>query len=97
MFRAQILSPWSGTGGPGDTQMPQLLVEYGPRSEAANTIVSCSVVSGQLTPSVRDMLLGTLNPNLTTVEILCSAATLGDIQADATYHILWSEEVVDAT
>jgi hypothetical protein len=75
--------------------MPQLLVDYGPNSEAANKIVSCSVIAGQLTESTRNMLLGLLDPNLTTVEITCELDTLADIQADDVYHELWSEEVVN--
>jgi hypothetical protein len=77
MKRAQVITPWMGSGTDTATFRPQLAADYG--------LVSWVDVTGQPAASLVP------SPNLYTVEIVCQDAILAQIAADANYSIVWSE------
>jgi hypothetical protein len=79
MKRAQVVTPWMGSGTDTASYRPQLAADYG--------LVSWVDATGQAAASIVP------NPNLYTVEIVCQDGVLTQIAADANYSIVWSETV----
>lgn len=76
-MRAEVVCPWVGTGA-GATQAE------GRRPKAADYPVLSSVdMSGGALPA---------DPNVVSVVVVCDAATLEAITADAECAVLWSED-----
>ncbi|MDX1664836.1 MAG: hypothetical protein R3272_13675 [Candidatus Promineifilaceae bacterium] len=75
MIRAQITTPWTGTGAADDENRPHLAGAY--------ALSSWTDVTGQqnVVP----------DPNLYTVEITCTQAVYDAIAADPAYDVLWAE------
>ncbi len=51
--------------------------------------MTISETTGQLAESILP------DPNLVTTHFICDEATLTSIENDATYYIVWSEEIVE--
>ena len=77
-MRAQILSPWIGSGTDADQNRP-LLNDVYPKADWTD-------VTEQPTENLHP------DPNLYIVEVECDAATLAAIEADSRFLVLWSEE-----
>jgi hypothetical protein len=84
MNRIRLLTPWgTKTTGRGKvSNFPQVLLDHPPLAGESYRDVT-GQPSGNLPPS----------PNVYTVELVCTDATLSALQADANYApgILWSE------
>jgi len=82
MNRIRLLTPWGGNGTRGDSYRPQVIIDHplGPGE-------SWSDVTGQSAASILPA------PNVFTVEMVCTDATLAVLQSDTNYAsgILWSE------
>ena len=79
MWRAEIMTPWIGTGASTDANRPKLSDDY---------VIGFEDVTGQPTGNLHPA------PNLYIVQVECDAAMLNAIEADADYLVLWSEEIV---
>lgn len=51
--------------------------------------MTISETTGQLAESILP------DPNLVTTHFICAEATLTAIEGDATYYVVWSEEIVE--
>jgi len=77
MKRSECLTPWIGTGTEEDSNRPQLVNDY--------DIKKWSDVTGQPVSHP--------DPNSYTILAECEDAVLTQIEADATYHVLWSTDL----
>jgi hypothetical protein len=77
MKRAQVVTPWTGSGSDAASYRPQLAADY--------ALVSWVDATGQPAANLVP------NPNLYTVEIVCQDAVLALIAGNANYSIVWSE------
>lgn len=77
---AEIITPWIGVGGGDDPKRPRLADDYVLRR------------STDVTHQPGENIVPT--PNLYVVRAEMSDATLADIEADATYEVLWSEPIL---
>ena len=79
MIIAAIVTPWTGTGAPGDLNRPLLADVF--------SLARWQDVTGQ---DVTQLLP---EPNSYTVEVRCDAPTLAAIEADDRFFVLgWQEE-----
>lgn len=80
MTRAQILTPWLGTGAHDDPFRPALAADYP---------MAWVDVTGQLVPNLIPV------PNALVVEAVMEDAVFAQVQADPGYAdvVLWSEPV----
>ena len=81
MITAQIMTPWTGTGGYteeglSDSNRPLLGDEY--------QLVKWEDVTGQHRGELPE-------PNLYVVQVVCTPEVLAAIEADDQYYVLWSE------
>jgi hypothetical protein len=83
MTRAEIATPWTGTGTQDDPNRPQLADDY--------PLNGWSDVTGQSAENLQP------DPNLFVVMVECEDSVLTQIEADPHYAVLWSEEVADET
>lgn len=81
MYRAEALTPWTGSGERHDPHRPLL-----PTAHA----VTWNDVTGQ------SLAAGRPDPDLVAILVTCDEATLDAIEADQDYEVLWSEEIEDA-
>ncbi len=77
MARAEICTPWTGTGADGDPNRPQVADDY--------SLLSWIDSTGQPVENLQP------DPNLYCVVATMEDAVLDAIEADATYQVLWSE------
>ena len=82
MNRVRVLTPWGTKGKAGF--FPQVLIDHPLSPNSGETYQD---VTGQPTANIVP------SPNVYTVELVCTDATLSAIQADPNYApgILWSE------
>lgn len=74
---AEIITPWIGTGTETDLNRSQLGDDH--------ALVKWEDVTGQPSENIQP------DPNLYIVRAEMTDAVLSDIEADATYEVLWSE------
>lgn len=77
-MRAWVVTPWIGDGTPQSNPLRPLLTDLYPAVDAKD-------VTGQRVQMLRP------DPNTLTLEIVCDAETLDQIEADARFAVLWSE------
>ena len=82
MTRVEIITPWIGTGTPEDSNRPKLGDYY--------DIKKWEDITGQ--PSANFPLAVSMYIILAE----CEASVLTQIETDADYQVLWSEEIVNA-
>jgi hypothetical protein len=82
MNRVRLLTPWKGTGTTLDPNRPAVADDH-----PLGTSEYWSDVTGQAAANIRP------SPNIYTIELVCTDATLTALQNDANYGpgILWSE------
>lgn len=76
-MKAQILTPWIGTGSIEDPFRPLL-----------GDVIKCSWTDVTAQPSERLHP----DPNLFVVAVNCSADDLAVVESDGRFFVLWSEE-----
>lgn len=82
-YKAQISGPWTGTGlSQQDANRPQLGDDF--------NLLDTSDVTNQPTVNLQP------DPNLFAVEVVILDIVLDGIEADNTYYVHWSEEIVNA-
>jgi len=82
MWRAEIVTPWAGTGTGGDPNRPCIDGDY--------ALAKSEDVTSQLSANLRP------DPNLYVVRVECEAVVLDAIEADGDYLVLIAEETDDA-
>jgi hypothetical protein len=82
MNRVRLLTPWTGTGTKLDKLRPKVIDDH-PLAPTESWSDVTGQAAGNLPPA----------PNVFTVELVCTDATLTALQNDGTYApgILWSE------
>lgn len=79
MNRAEIITPWIGSGTSADPNRPQLPSDH--------AITSFEDRTGQPSENLQP------DPNLFVVLAEMTDAVLASIEADSTYEVLWSEMI----
>ena len=81
MWRAEVLTGWTGSGAEDDANRPRIGDAY--------ALAKWQDVTGQPPANIAP------DPNQYVVLVECEADVLADIEADGEYLVLWSEEVVE--
>lgn len=78
MMRAEILTPWAGTGTQENPYRPLLIDDH--------EVVLYRDTTGQVAENIRP------DPNLLIIEIVCDDLVLDAVESDPKYEVLTSEE-----
>ncbi len=76
-MKAEILSPWIGTGSIADPNRPRVADDH--------PLISWTDTTGQPAQNLTPV------PNLFVIEVEATAALITAIEADPNYEVLWSE------
>ncbi|HNV10662.1 MAG TPA: hypothetical protein PKN27_04935 [Propionibacteriaceae bacterium] len=78
-YQAAVVTPWVGTGAPGNPYRPKLGVEY--------PLIAWDDITGQS----RDQIIP--SPNAYTLLVRCDGDTLDTIEDDGDYVVIWTEQL----
>lgn len=80
-MQAEVITPWTGTGAPDEMNRPQVGDDY--------TIAKWEDVTGQPSENLPPA------ENMYIVKLEAEDTVMDAIEADDTYQVLWSEEIVN--
>lgn len=81
MIKAEITTPWTGTGTMKDPNRPLLPDIF--------TIKSWTDTTGQPAENLQP------DPNIFIIEVVCEQAVLNAIELDDRFAVLWDEEIIE--
>ena len=81
MIRAEIITPWAGSGAEQDPNRPRLFSDH--------VVSKWEDVTGQSSANIPP------ESNMYIVLAECEESVMAQIETDNAYQVLWSEEIFD--